>query len=240
MTQPNPPNPADLGRDLASLFDELAGSRSDALASLQDLVVARQSLLELEALRLERKLGTGSPRVEELQWRVIQNRTLTKNVAQEVEASSIVPVQAAPEEAVVEGRLVDESQRGLEGLVVRLEDRAGNPLSAVGPVTSGQGGYYALRLSPDVAKQLGASAQGGVFLAVRTPDGQLVQRTPQALPLEAGARINLSAAFTRADLAGRPVRPDEPPRPRPSGPTGGGTPPGPAGPAAPHAPPDVG
>ena len=188
-----------------------------------------QSLLELEALRLQRKLGADSPRVQDLQRTVDLNQTLASNVEQEVEISSIVPVQAAPNEAVVEGRLLDESQRGKEGLVVRLEDQVGNPLSAVGPVTTGQGGYYALRLGPDLLKQLGAASQGGVFLAVRTPDGQLVQRTPQPLQIDPGARVNLSAAFTRADLGGGRVQPDGPVGPKPGGP-GGDTPSGPVGP----------
>ncbi len=217
----------------ARIADDLVAAELQALHQphqvLDGLVVqlTRQPLpLILLALQ---HLGADSPRVQDLQRRVDQNQTLASNVEQEVEISSIVPVQAAPDEAVVEGRLLNESQRGMDGLVVRLEDKAGNPLSAVGPVTTGQGGYYALRLGPDLLKQLGAASQGGVFLAVRTPDGQLVQRTPQPLQIDPGARVNLSAAFTRADLGGGRVQPDGPVGPKPGGP-GGDTPSGPVGP----------
>ncbi len=193
--------PEDFERDVMQLLGQVTSGRVEALAGLKDLYAARQALLEHETLRLRRKLSDADPRVRQLEELMALNRVFANDLEGEIEMATAQPVQVTPDQALVEGRIVDEKQRGIEKLVVTLEDANGKPLHKLGQAETGKAGYYALRIDHAELEKMSKAAQGRIFVAVRTSDGTLLDRTPEPVSLQPGERFNLSATFKRSEVS---------------------------------------
>jgi hypothetical protein len=101
---------------------------------------------------------------------------------------------------VIEGRVTDENGRGLASLAVALTDEKGNRVRQVEPVATARGGYFAVRITGDVAKRLLEAHPGGVFAAVLNEKGKTIQVVDKALTFEPGKTTKLDIVLRRSDF----------------------------------------
>jgi hypothetical protein len=88
--------------------------------------------------------------------------------------------------ALVHGRVVDGSGRGVEGLIVCGEDQQGKRNSVLGKAETGAAGYFAFPLD---SKSLGSLASAEIFLTVVTSRGEVVSRDAVPFEIEASTRM---------------------------------------------------
>lgn len=182
---------------LQEAVGQLGANRLQALNDLKEIQILNQVLLQREAGRLKHKLGEDHPRVQQAQARLQHNMRLVKEMEVNVEMASITVPDVQEEGALVHGRIVDENDRGLAGLVVFLTNQKGKAISALGSAESADSGYYAL---PQAAETVARYRETAVYLTICTREGKVVYRHTPALTLGAGDRAVVDAVLNRADL----------------------------------------
>lgn len=186
--------------DLANLVGESLDLRQAALGGAQHVEAIGQALYHLEALRLSRKLGADHPRVRRLAARSRQFAQEARALATEREMAAVKPPAIEENEALVNGRITDRHRRGIGALVVGLRSPTGKRLSGVKDVETDAVGYYALKLSPDAAKNV---AKSGAVLVVMNRAGDLIYQREEPLSPAVGARVAADASLNRERLAGK-------------------------------------
>ena len=112
-----------VGQTFVNNLDTLQSGRVNALEDATDLQVMARSLIEHEALRIERKLGKQHPRTLQLNARITANLAMIESLQVEQEIAQIKAPDVAEQDAWVQGRVRDENARGFAGLTVCLIDQ---------------------------------------------------------------------------------------------------------------------
>ena len=204
--------------DLTALNAELlkalaAGSTAqiDSLKQTRDTQLAVGSLLQNEAQRLQKKYGSGHVRVQQAKSRLQRNTKTIKDLEVELEIVDIRQPEVDEKSALLQGRVVDENNRGMARLVVYLSNGQGQLLPFLGTAETTRVGYYALPLSPQVLQKLAKAEPEGVFLSIRTLQGKSIYQRPAATQLKSGDRITLEVRLNRQTLTpidgGQPTTP---------------------------------
>lgn len=208
--------------DLKALNAELlkalaAGSTAqiDSLKQTRDTQLAVGSLLQNEAQRLQKKYGSGNVRIQQAKSRLQRNTETIKDLEVELEIVDIRQPEVDEKSALLQGRVVDENNRGIARLVVYLSNGQGQLLQFLGTAETNRVGYYALPLSTKVLNKLAKAEPEGVFLSIRTLQGKIIYQRPEATQLKSGDRITLEVRLNRKNLT--PVEGGQPTTP----PTGG-------------------
>lgn len=184
---------------LAEEIDQLEGHarvvRRQSLDGLRTLQSAVGALLRNESHRLRRKLGDEHPRVQGAE----EGRAHQREMMQEVEAALAVTRIDVPEadegEMLIHGRITDTSQRGIQNLVVELEDDRGRRITRLDAVETGPSGYYAIVVDE---KEMERVSGREAFVRVRRPDGRVVHRHREPVQIAPGRHRLVEVAVDRA------------------------------------------
>jgi len=189
--------------DLESAVLELLGNPPVSIDSLKDVQLFHRSLLQREAGRLERKLGSDHPRVLRLKARADTSLKRAAATSAELELVRIQAPQAEVDDVLIHGRVILSNKRGLGNLMIRLEDEQGRQIKDLGETQTDAFGYYSIRVDPQTVEKLEKAGKSDVFLAVRDAKGKVVERRQQLVQLEKGLRAYQEV---RIELSGgRPV-----------------------------------
>jgi hypothetical protein len=185
----------------------------DPLERLGELQRLGQALFEREAERLARKHGVHDPRAQRM-IRAAGGAQAMLSALETSRDSAPRVVSAAPDEAVVYGRVASDDLRGAAHVTIMLEDANGRVMRAAGSATTDASGRFTLRIAPAVAKKLSGKE---LIVTARDTKGEVIYRAAKAVTL------NLNTAVeTEIDLGPRaPIRRPaaEPQRPDPTRPT---------------------
>ncbi|MEJ2563702.1 MAG: hypothetical protein P8Z42_13595 [Anaerolineales bacterium] len=174
--------------DLETAVLQLLGNPPVSVDNLKDVQLFHRSLMQREAARLERKLGSDHPRVLRLKTRAETSLKRAAATAVELELARIQAPHVAAGDGLIHGRVVKVDQHGLGSLTIRLEDKSGRQIKDLGETQTDSRGYYAIRVDPQITAKLQKSGKTEVYLAVRDSKGKLIQRDQQPIRLEAGVR----------------------------------------------------
>ncbi len=189
------------GNSAADSDDEIleALEKKSALSDIKSLQVIRQALMSHEMRRLAKKLGGTHPRVQHLKEALDRNPRYVNAISVENEKARIKVPAFEENGALIHGRISDENNRGISGLIVTMEDEKDQKLRFLGPAKTDASGYHAFVIDAENLKKL--SRLDGVYLTVATPKGRIVYQSPAAIKATAGGRIVVNVALRRFDLS---------------------------------------
>ena len=185
--------------DLEAAALELLGNPPVSVDNLKDVQLFHRSLMEREAGRLERKLGSNHPRVMRLKARAETGLKRARATSLELELVRIQTPSVEAEDGLIHGRVILSGKRGLGNLSIRLEDEHGRHIKDLGETQTDDRGYYSFRVDPQTIEKLEKANKTEVYLAVRDAKGKVMERRQQSVRLQKGVR-----AFreVRVDVAG--------------------------------------
>ena len=190
-------------------FDQLKVVNLDALNELKNIQLFSRFVFENEARRLAKKHDENNPKVQ----RINNTFTLTENLLQNLEVELEIAKIKVPEipegGALVHGRVVDRSNRGIAGLTVHLENEKGKSLRFMGGSETDASGYYAFPIDPTALAKLSKAAIDGVFPKIATRTGRIIHREFTPLKVAEGDRKFVEIPLKREDLS--PVQSTEKP-----------------------------
>ena len=193
MKNKQPFNSQELADQINELVEQLTSGRGEALHNARSLQFAGQALIEREEKRLTRKLGTDHPRVQNLRERRETLLNSIKSLEVEQQLGKIQPVEVDDTEALVEGRIFDESGQGVSGLEVKLVDKNGDMI-ADEPITSDQSGYFAIKLDAERVKE-----RKPAELMVSSSTREEIYRS-ELLEVNESSRLRLDVKIKRSEL----------------------------------------
>ena len=177
-------------QDLLGIVDQLQDRRADGTAELGQVVLLRRALMAHESFRLEKRLGPDASRVQYLAARIDQHGAVATQLAVEEEIARVRTPRVDAQDAVVQGRMMSDDQRGLAGATVRLVDAQGKAVAGVDPVQTDASGYYVFVMNPQVAKMV--TAAGPVSVAVGE-DKPVVPEGAKPIVVASGSRVTVEA-----------------------------------------------
>lgn len=198
----NSPKLDDAFKNKTPSSERLDASQLEAFREFRDFQLMGQILFQWEKQRLEKQLGSGHPRVRLLKDRLKQKEAFLSDIEVELEIARIKAPEAAEDSAQVLGRIFDEKNRGIAGLMIVLEDEKWQPIRFAGRPATDASGYFSFVVDEKLLKKL--ASLDGIYLAISTPVGRVVYRKPDPIKLAAGERIVVNVSLCRADL--HPVR----------------------------------
>lgn len=168
-------------QDLQAITEGVQSGRSEQLLQARELQLAAQLLLSAESQRLARR-DPKDRRAAALLAGAQQALERARVLDEEAELSLIRVPLVRKTEALLHGRISDETGRPVAGLQVSL--RLGKEsLPGLAPVESDSAGYYALLLSAELAGRLDPKSD----LALRLAHGQQqLEPATEALSLGRG------------------------------------------------------
>ncbi|MCU0541834.1 MAG: carboxypeptidase-like regulatory domain-containing protein [Oscillatoriaceae cyanobacterium Prado104] len=193
--------PPEILKKLTETFTDAGSTNINALQQIRDVQVMMGSLLQHEAKRLEKKLGTDNLRVQQFQASIKRNQTIAKDLEVELEIAKIRVPEVDPKDSLIHGRIVDKNRRGLAGLVVSIADVRGNAIRAFGKTTTDVSGYYALPVKAEVLQKVTASIKEGVVVVVSNANEELIYRNHNPVRLVASDRILVESVINRSDIS---------------------------------------
>jgi len=190
-------------QNTSRVLDATAAAQTDALLQTRNTQVTIGSFLQHEVRRLEKKLGTSHPRVQQLQASLNRNLQTVNCLDVELEIDSIQESQVDPNsnKTVIHGRVVDQSNRGISGVNVSLRNPSGTVIRSVKTVETDSSGYYALEIDEKSFNELENLAQEGLFIAVSTRKGKQLYQQPQPLQLKQRDRTLVEVVLNRNDIS---------------------------------------
>ena len=168
------------------------------LEEFKDLQVLSQTLLQQEVKRLKAKLGENHPKVAKMEASLRHKPNFINELEVDLEIAQIQIPEIAEQDALIHGRIVDQSRHGLSGLTVSLEDQAGSILQTTCSFLSDASGYYALPINEINIPQLLSEAPAGIFLAIRNQANKVVYRSSEPIPIAKGDRHFFEIPLSRA------------------------------------------
>ena len=159
--------------DLVSIYEGIQTDRTAMLAEVRELQLAAQLLLDAEA----RRIAVFAPDDDRIALLVASGRTILDRVDmldQEVDVATTRVPMATKTEAMLHGRITDDTNRAAGPVTVTLTDEKGTPVPGVAPVEVDSAGYYAIVVPADVAASVGADRKLGLVIsngAERVPAG---------------------------------------------------------------------
>jgi hypothetical protein len=207
ITDMNDNFPPEFFKRITEAFTEAGSANINALQQVRDVQFVMGSLLQHEAKRLEKKLGTENLRVQQVKASLKQNQAIARDLEVELEIAKIRVPEVDPKDSLIHGRVVDDNRRGWSGLTVYLANSQGNIVRALGNAKTQESGYYALIVKAEVLKRVAESIKEGVFVVICNPKGELIYRQKDPLMLVGGDRYLLDdIVLRRSDLTPPPCQ----------------------------------
>lgn len=178
----------ELNKVLDNLTESLISLKSERLEALNDLKESQiniQSLRQMEAERLNKKLGENHPRARQLASRLEHNLNIINDLEVKLEIAKIKVSPVDKNETLIHGRVIDEKYRGAEGFVVHMENKKGETIEKVETDPSG---YYSFVIDKEKAEEISKTMGTGIFINVYTNGGQLIQKS-DPLKIASGDRL---------------------------------------------------
>jgi hypothetical protein len=198
--------------ELQALLVQFLGEKGKNLNVIQDLQNLQHALFQREARRLETKLPADDARRKRIDARAKASAAISQGIAEQFALARVTTPDLAVDDALIQGRVVDEKRRGLQQVTVVLEDANGSAIGDLEAVETQPGGYFALKATPDLIAKA-QKTEGGVFLTVRNLYGEVVQRVAEPIALEEGIQTFVDVPVKRADVSRVPTTPP-PTKPR--------------------------
>lgn len=173
----------------------------EALNDLKETQITSRSLLQYEALRLEKRFGKENPRTRQIKSRLEQNLEVINDLEVEAEIARINIPEVSQDEALIHGRVMDKDYRGIGGLLVLMTDKRGEKLTDLGKSETDNSGYYSLVIGTDIMDRLLEVIERGIFLTVFTSQGRIVHRGSEPVKVARGGRVIDEAVLNREDLS---------------------------------------
>ena len=150
--------------DLLAVYEGIQTDRTAMLAQVRELQLAAQLLLDAEAKRI----AVFAPDDDRIAALVASGRTILDRVDmldQEVDVSTVRMPMVTQTEALLHGRITDDTNRAAGPVTVTLTDENGTPVPGVPPVEVDSAGYYAIVVPADVAAAVGADRKLGLVVS---------------------------------------------------------------------------
>jgi beta-lactam-binding protein with PASTA domain len=210
-------NPAECaGEEFGRNLSTLRAERVSGLGQASDLEVALGTLLQHEVQRIEQKYGPADPRRLRVAAREAANLELINRFEVERQVYQVDVPEVAEDGALIHGRVVDEQELALSGLVACLVDDRGKPMEESQDSPVDANGYFAIALTGQDVEFI-LERQPGVLLGIVTTRGSLVYQDLKSRKLAKGAEIFAEIALVRNEVleGGTVIRPPRPgPGPR--------------------------
>ena len=185
-------------QDLANAFAGLNAEQTAELSNFREMRVVAHALLHQEAKRLQTKLGIAHPRVQALEAGLERNLNAIHDLDVELEVATIRMPQIDKDEALVQGRVMDENRRGISGLTICLQDSKERLLHSLGKSITDASGYYAIKMGKEMVDKM---PEAGVSLVVRLNTRRIVYSGVESLAVTAGQVVTANVRLNRNDIS---------------------------------------
>jgi protocatechuate 3,4-dioxygenase beta subunit len=187
-------------KGLGDLVKELMTNRSTGIDGLRKLQMDQQALLQREEARLSEKLGKDHPRVRRLKTRRAEVLDSIRNLDIEIETAKVDLPPISEEEILYYGRVVDEGDRGIDGMKVYLMDEDDQPLSGIKAVKTDKTGRYVIKVDPSKIEEEKILK---LKLATEAPGKkEIIYRTADAVDTTPGMKVNTNFQINRLEVIG--------------------------------------
>jgi hypothetical protein len=196
---------------------EAANEREEVLRGFKDIQVMTRSLMQLEAKRLNRRLGKDHPRTREIKARLNRQLDIINKLEVGRQISKIVPPKAGEGKVLIHGRVTDHKLRGVSNLSVKFTDGKGTPYSETITSASDDSGYYSFVLDDNTVGELQRVGRGKVYVTVTDAEGKLIYRNPEPVAFVTGKTISRDLILSKVYLPGHlpDVKPPTRKKPKP-------------------------
>jgi hypothetical protein len=147
-----------------------------------------------EAVRLQQRLGTDSPRVQALKSRLAAGDATLRQLEVQAQLSRVEEAPVPENGALVDGRVTGASQLGARDATVELVRADDTPVGVT--TRTDELGYFALSLDPQRAKEL--QDQGDLYVRVTDAQGKVLQRSESPVRVTEGAAVRTSVVLPTA------------------------------------------
>lgn len=200
-------------KGLAGILEQVSEDiPADFLKRFLNMFVLRNMLLQLEVHREAETRGENDRVIVDLKDRLKSNRDATRALETESELWEIRVPKTGSDEVLIHGRVTDETDRGVESVVVTMSDGQGASLG-IEHVEVGPTGYFSFAVDKKTAGRLTAEGKEGVRLTVTSTEGQVLYKTPTPVKLEKETELRTDIRIPSAgpglvESVVRPARPD--------------------------------
>ncbi len=191
-------------QDLEKKLDKMVRERITGLKSstklAREFAVLNSSLMQREGKRLGKKLGEKHPRVKAMK---IREEEILKNLrATEREALKVDDVSppAKADEAIIEGRILDENRVGVENIKVYLADEKGKKIVGIDEVTTNSNGRYAFTLPGSIIEGEKGKTKPTYRVVVESLAATKIHEEKEGIKLVKGKKKTRDVVINRAKL----------------------------------------
>lgn len=174
----------------------IGGERLEPFQQIRATQSAYRVLLQHETERLTRLRGEDDPRVLQMRNRLARNLTLVEHFEAEDQRRRTEVRKSSEKEALIHGRITDESARGLVGFSVMVTDEAGKDLG-VAEANVDDTGYFAVPITEEQAARL-AAENTRVYVAIKNRAGEICERRPISRSVGPGVRVTETVTLSRS------------------------------------------
>lgn len=185
----------------AKAFEEETGTASEqtdnfGMQMLKDMQSLSRVLASRELRRLKNKLGEDDPRVNDLKQGLKRTFYSLQDVANAQSDIAIKVPETGEGETLLQGKIKDESGKGVTGLTVVMRDKKGDEL-ALGKTRTDATGYFAVKINSELMEK--AKDTDWTF-SVRREDGTEVYRHDNAIRLLPQRNLLINTVVSRDKL----------------------------------------
>lgn len=170
--------------EIKRVDEETRKARLEFLKQCQDIQTITRVMYQHEANRRIKKRGEEDRFVRNFADVGRHKMETIRGLEIEKELMVIEVPEVKEDEVLVHGRITNENLRGVEGVVVSLEDAEGKPVHKFSDKTS-ESGYYSFVIEPATLRNVPTE----VFFKVSTSKGTVLYSNPEPLKLKKGARV---------------------------------------------------
>lgn len=179
--------------------------RAEGLEELKDVLNAKVNQYEREYKRLSKKLGDKHPRVLALTEKIEFHTGFAEVVGKHAIRARIETPAADEKSWILHGRVIDEAEKALPGLIISLVDAKNKPIEIAGTSTTDKEGIFKLKITAEKTaagkeKLSAANIREGVYISVSDKRQTLIQIDDQAFSPAAGV-IDYREIIIEEDLS---------------------------------------
>lgn len=182
---------------------ELLGDHAEDIELLKDIPTIQHALVQHEVKRLDRKLGTDHPRVRHLRSNLSLNTDIIRSFSPDPDRTREGTSSPGPLHAVIMGRLVDEKNLPMAGMIVDIEDEGGRKIPYLDGVRTDDAGNFIISMEPEDAAKVRDGVGGTGYLTVRDHTGKVVHQDAAPLRPDAGGQMAVNLAVPTERFSGK-------------------------------------
>ncbi len=167
-------------------FNGVDGIRREGLEDLKAFHRIKENALKKESKRLAEKLGTGHPRVKEINAKIRYTGEMIKDMDVLITEVNIEVEPVDKDTWKVHGKVVDKDKKGIEGLTVGLFNEKGKWQKEIEYDCTGSSGYFSITYSPGEKETKKVSSKTKLFLHVSDEKNNVLFREKKPLFVSPG------------------------------------------------------